>query len=72
MRTTKSASPEHVSGDEDKTRLKTNRGHSHSMRTPTPHSAVGTQRQQDSGLVQANNMIMHTPLCAHAACHPMT
>jgi hypothetical protein len=45
-RVAKSASPEPVSGNEDKARPKANEGHPHSMRTPIPHSATTTTRQQ--------------------------
>jgi hypothetical protein len=59
-RATKSASPDPVSGDEDKARPRTNGGHPHSMRTPTLHSATGIQLQQDRSLVQANSMVTRT------------
>jgi hypothetical protein len=52
-RTATSASPEPVSGDKGKARPKANGGQPHSMCIPTPHSATSEQRQQDRGLVEA-------------------
>jgi hypothetical protein len=46
-------SPEPVSGDEDKVWLRADGGQRHSMHIATLHNATGVQRQQDFGLVQA-------------------
>jgi hypothetical protein len=61
-----SASPEPISGNEDKANPKANRGQPHSMHIPTLHDATGALQQQDCGLVQVQH---HDYACATMHAH---